>query len=89
MLQYLLRHLLLLVCVFRVSIDNFKHALYAFLLPLSLNGLDKSTWLNPFESTDFVFLSLNSPLKFITSTLKQGFIQLKYLGLFSKDLVCI
>ena len=35
--------------LFWVSIDNFKHFLYAVLLSPSLNGLDKCTWLSPFE----------------------------------------
>ena len=58
--------------------------MHAVLLPPSLNGLDKYTWLSLFEQTNFVFLSLNSRLKYITITLT-----VFYLSPFVKDLIYI
>ena len=49
LLQYLVRHLPWLACIFCVSIDNFKHVLFAVLLLSSLTGQDKCPWLGQFE----------------------------------------
>ena len=70
---------------FLCLMQNCKHVLYAVLLLPSLTGQHKCIWLGPFESANFIFLSLNSRLRYITITVT-GFHSVKNIYNYSKKI---
>ena len=69
---------------FCVSIDNFKHVLYAVLLMQSLTRQDKCIWIGQFVQTNFIFSSRNSHLQKSISFKKVGINFILFFQLFFK-----